>query len=108
MFKSGGSSFPSRGATDFASAVRKMAAQDSGVWKYDRNGSADSTVGSSRHSNILARAYNSGQGRGIFADRSQNRGSSRAAPVWLETGEAVGNIPQSTNILELYTFLVVG
>ncbi|KAH7564824.1 hypothetical protein ACOSQ2_008853 [Xanthoceras sorbifolium] len=91
MFKSN-SSFQSRGASDFASAVRKLAAQDSGVWKYDRNGSADSTVGSSRSSNVLASAYNSGQGRGVYADRLQNRGSARMTPVWLETGEAVANM----------------
>ncbi|ESR66197.1 hypothetical protein CICLE_v10007851mg [Citrus x clementina] len=91
MFKTS-SSFPSRGATDFASAVRKLASQDSGAWKYERNGSADSTIGSSRSSNVSASAYNSGHGRGIYADRLQNRGSARTAPVWLETGEAVANM----------------
>lgn len=91
MFKSS-SSIPSRGAIDFASAVRKLAAQDSGIWKYDRNGTADVNVGSSRSSHVLASNYNSGHGRGIFGDRLQNRGSGRAAPVWVETGEAVGNI----------------
>ncbi|CAI0401307.1 unnamed protein product [Linum tenue] len=92
MFKSG-ASFPSRGATDFASAVRKMALQDSNVWKYERNGSADSsTVGSSRSSNVLASAYSSAQGRGMYTDRLQNHTSSRASPVWLETGEAVANL----------------
>ncbi|KAJ0090128.1 hypothetical protein Patl1_13742 [Pistacia atlantica] len=94
MFKTS-SSIPSRGAGDFASAVRKLASQDSGVWKYDRNGSADTTIGSSRSSNVLASAYNGSHGRGVYADRLQNRGSARTAPVWLETGEAVGNIPQS-------------
>ncbi|CAL1370533.1 unnamed protein product [Linum trigynum] len=92
MFKSG-ASFPSRGATDFASAVRKMALQDSNVWKYERNGSADSsTVGSSRSSNVLASAYSSAQGRGMYTDRLQNNTSSRASPVWLETGEVVANL----------------
>ncbi|KAJ9183648.1 hypothetical protein P3X46_007473 [Hevea brasiliensis] len=92
LFKSS-SSIPSRGgALDFASAVRKLSSQDSGVWKYDRNGSADSTVGSSRSSHVLASSYGSGNGRGIFADRVENRGSARAAPVWLETGEAVANM----------------
>ncbi|CAN0918360.1 Polyadenylate-binding protein-interacting protein 7 [Linum grandiflorum] len=91
LFKSG-TSFPSRGATDFASAVRKMALQDSSVWKYERNGPADSTVGSSRSSNVLASTYSSGQGRGMYADRVHNRSSSRAAPTWLETGEAVGHL----------------
>jgi len=91
MFKSG-SSIPSRGAIDFASAVRKLASQDSGIWKYDRNGSADATIGSSRSSQVLASAYSSGQGRGVYGDRLQDRGSARAAPVWLETGDAVANM----------------
>ncbi|KAK2965573.1 hypothetical protein RJ640_018739 [Escallonia rubra] len=91
LFKSS-SSIPSRGATDFASAVRKMASQDSSMWKYDRNGSADASVGSSRSSHVLASSYNSGQGRGIYAERLQTRGSARNAPVWLETGEAVANM----------------
>lgn len=89
MFKSS-SSIPSRGAIDFASAVRKMASQDSGIWKYDRNGSGDASTGSSRSLNVLASAYNGGQGRANFGDRLQNRGSGRAAPVWLETGDTVG------------------
>ncbi|KAK3027513.1 hypothetical protein RJ639_040228 [Escallonia herrerae] len=91
LFKSS-SSIPSRGAIDFASAVRKMASQDSSMWKYDRNGSADASVGSSRSSHVLASSYNSGQGRGIYAERLQTRGSARNAPVWLETGEAVANM----------------
>jgi hypothetical protein len=89
MFKTS-SSIPSRGATDFASAVRKLASQDSGIWKYDRNGSGDASTGSSRSLNVLASAYNGGQGRTNFGDRLQNRGSARPAPVWLETGDAVG------------------
>ncbi|XP_015572940.1 polyadenylate-binding protein-interacting protein 7 [Ricinus communis] len=92
LFKSS-SSTPSRGgAIDFASAVRKLASQDSGIWKYERNGSADSAVGSSRSSHVLASSYSSGNGRGIYSERAQNRGSARAAPVWLETGEAVANM----------------
>ena len=89
MFKTS-SSIPSRGAIDFASAVRKLASQDSGIWKYDRNGSGDASTGSSRSLNAMASAYNGGQGRASFGDRLQSRGSSRAAPVWLETGDAVG------------------
>lgn len=82
---------PSRGATDFASAVRKMAPQDSSMWKYERNGSSDASIGSSRSSQVLASSFNSGQGRGIYGDRFQSRGSARSSPVWLETGDAVGN-----------------
>ncbi|KAL7165681.1 hypothetical protein ACSBR2_036543 [Camellia fascicularis] len=91
LFKSS-SSIPTRGATDFASAVRKMSSQDSGIWKYERNGSADASVGSSRSAHLLASSYSSGQGRSIYGDRLQSRSSSRTAPVWLETGEAVANM----------------
>ncbi|XP_065849617.1 polyadenylate-binding protein-interacting protein 7 isoform X2 [Euphorbia lathyris] len=92
LFKSS-SSIPSRaGTVDFASAVRKMASQDSGMWKYDRNGSGDSTIGSSRSSHVLASSYGTGNGRGVYADRAHSRNSPRAAPAWLETGEAVANM----------------
>ncbi|XP_057467712.1 polyadenylate-binding protein-interacting protein 7 [Actinidia eriantha] len=91
LFKSS-SSIPSRGAIDFASAVRKMSSKDSNTWKYERNGSADASVGSSRSAHVLASSYNGGQGRGIYGDKLQSRSSSRAAPVWLETGEAVANM----------------
>ncbi|KAF3662988.1 Polyadenylate-binding protein-interacting protein 7 [Capsicum annuum] len=91
LFRSG-SSIPFRGATDFASAVRKMASQDSSIWKYDRTGVAEGSVGSSRNSPALASSYNGGQSRGVYGDRLQSRGSTRAAPVWLETGESVANI----------------
>ncbi|PSS19235.1 Polyadenylate-binding protein [Actinidia chinensis var. chinensis] len=91
LFKSS-SSIPTRGAIDFASAVRKMSSQDSNTWKYERNGSADASVGSSRSVHVLARSYNGGHGRGIYGDKLQSRSSSLAAPVWLETGEAVANM----------------
>ncbi|WCJ29285.1 CTC-interacting domain 7 [Euphorbia peplus] len=92
LFRSS-SSIPARaGTVDFASAVRKMASQDSGMWKYERNGSGDSTIGSSRSSHVLASSYGSGNGRGVYADRAHSRNSSRAAPAWLETGEAVANM----------------
>ncbi|PSS19321.1 Polyadenylate-binding protein [Actinidia chinensis var. chinensis] len=58
-----------------------MSSQDSGTWKYDRNGSADASVGSSRSAqHALASSYKGGQGRGIFGDRLQSRSSSWAAP----------------------------
>ncbi|KAF1886273.1 hypothetical protein Lal_00045503 [Lupinus albus] len=91
MFRTS-SSLPSTGAIDFASAVRKLASQDSGIWKYDRNGSGDASTGSSRSLNVLASAYNGGQGSANFGDRSQNRGSARTVPIWLETGDAVANM----------------
>ncbi|GAB4854003.1 hypothetical protein Ancab_022585 [Ancistrocladus abbreviatus] len=86
LFKSS-SSLPPRGSIDFASAVRKLAFQDSGLWKYDRNGSVDASVGSSRSSHVLASSFSSGP-----ADRLQSHRPGRAAPVWLETGEAVANM----------------
>lgn len=86
MFKTS-STAPSLGATDFAAAVRKTAPLESSIWKFDKSHSS-STIGSSRSSHSLAGGY----GRSSFGDRLANRGSSRAAPVWLETGDAVGNV----------------
>ncbi|KAG5591030.1 hypothetical protein H5410_041544 [Solanum commersonii] len=37
--------------------VRKMVSQDSSIWKYDRTGVADGSVGSSRNSPVLASSY---------------------------------------------------
>lgn len=91
MFKSS-TTAPSGGATDFASAVRKMASQDSGAWKYNQNAYPDTTIGSSRSSHVLASSYSDGHGRMNYGDRLANRNSSRSAPVWLETGDAVGNV----------------
>ncbi|KAI4316451.1 hypothetical protein L6164_024429 [Bauhinia variegata] len=92
LFFNSNSTIPSRGAVDFASAVRKLASQDSGIWKYDKNGSGNAAIGSSRSSHVLASASNGGQGRANLGDRLQNGGSSRAVPVWLETGDAVANM----------------
>ncbi|XP_051151181.1 LOW QUALITY PROTEIN: polyadenylate-binding protein-interacting protein 7 [Andrographis paniculata] len=88
------SSIPSGGATDFASAVRKMASQDSSVWEYDRSGSSDANIGSTRGSKVVSIPYSSGgHERGIYGDRLQSWGSAQDVPsVWLETGEAVGNM----------------
>nr|GEV41841.1 hypothetical protein [Tanacetum cinerariifolium] len=91
MFKTSPTS-PSLGATDFASAVRKMAPQDSSIWKYERNHSPNSTIGSSRSSHSLSSGYGGGNGRSIYGERVANRSSSRSAPVWLETGDAVANM----------------
>ncbi|KAL5995097.1 hypothetical protein ACLOJK_025155 [Asimina triloba] len=84
LFKSP-SSAASRTDVDFASAVRKLASQDSGKWKYERNGSSDVDVGSSRNSQLLTGSFN---GRSTYGDKLQSYGSSRAGPVWLETGDA--------------------
>ncbi|KAL6536213.1 hypothetical protein OROGR_012785 [Orobanche gracilis] len=91
LFRSN-SFIPSKGATDFASAVRKMASQDSSIWKYERNGSSDASIGSSRSSQGLVGSYNSGQSRGVYGNRVQSRGSAHASPVWLDTGTVVANM----------------
>lgn len=91
LFRSS-SSLSAKGVTDFASAVRKLSPQDSSLWKYDRSGSADVAVGSSRSSHALSGSYNTGAGRSAYSDRMQGRGSARAAPTWLETGDAVANL----------------
>ncbi|PIA43127.1 hypothetical protein AQUCO_02000514v1 [Aquilegia coerulea] len=91
FFKTGSSAQP-RSATNFASAVKKLAPQDSNQPKYERYGSANTSIGSSRSSQYLASSYGGSQGRSTFGDRSQKYGSARGAPVWLETGEAVANM----------------
>lgn len=93
FFKSG-SSVSQTGSIDYVSAVRKLASQDSGMWKYERNDSADSSIGSSRNSHSsLAGAYKSGRGRSVYSDKLQSRAPNRPAPVWVETGDAVGKFP---------------
>ncbi|KAL5698305.1 hypothetical protein ACHQM5_029363 [Ranunculus cassubicifolius] len=92
FFKTGPSTQPRGGVTNFASAVKKMPPQDSSQ-KYERYGSANPSIGSSRSSQILGSSYGGGgHGRSAYVDRSQNYGSARGAPVWLETGEAVANM----------------
>ncbi|KAL3650714.1 hypothetical protein CASFOL_007117 [Castilleja foliolosa] len=87
------SAITSRGATDFASAVKKTAPQEPpSIWKYDNKGSSDTSIGSSRSSQVLRSSYNSGQDRGIFGNTLRNQGPARASPVWLETGESVANM----------------
>ena len=85
MFFSSSVSQP--GSIDYASAVKKLASQDSGMWKYERADS--SSIGSSRNSHAFpGAAYKSGS---IYSDKLQNR----PAPVWLETGDAVGKFSLS-------------
>lgn len=79
-----------RGAIDFASTVRKLASQDSARRKYERNSSADGSIGSSRSSQLLTSSYN-GNNKLAYGDKIRTSAAGRAAPVWLETGDAVGN-----------------
>lgn len=85
-----GTPFPSRGAIHFASAVQPIPPEDTGVWKFENNGSANANIGSSRSSHILASSYQGPPARGMFGDRLRSHGSGRAAPIWPETGEAIG------------------
>lgn len=90
-FKSASS--PHRGSLDFASAVKKMPSQNPSIWKPEKHGSNDARVGSSRSSHGLTSPYNGSQSRGVYGDGLQSRGGlTRAAPVWLETGETVANM----------------
>ncbi|CAI9773164.1 unnamed protein product [Fraxinus pennsylvanica] len=66
------SSISSRGAIDFASAVKTLASPN--IWKYYRNGSSNTSIRSSRSSLVLATSYTSSQGRGTYGDRVQSRG----------------------------------
>ncbi|PKA62161.1 hypothetical protein AXF42_Ash015045 [Apostasia shenzhenica] len=86
--------FPSsifRGTPDFASAVRKLALQDSGTWKYESNGSADGFGGSSGNAQLLSSSYKN-HSKLAYEKKLQGFGTSRATPVWLETGEAVASM----------------
>ena len=59
------SSIPSRGVTYFTSTVKKLATQNSSIWKFDRNGTADINVGSSNSLHVLASSHNSRQWGGF-------------------------------------------
>ncbi|CAN6483972.1 unnamed protein product [Victoria cruziana] len=80
-----------RSSTDFASAVRKLAPSESGSLKYVKNGSNDASTGTSRGSQRLTTSL-TGSSRSQNGDRLLNCGTTRGAPVWLETGDAVANI----------------
>lgn len=88
LYRSSSSIF--RGAPDFASAVRKLASQDNGTWKHEKNGSMDG-FGSGLTPQILTNSYK-GHGKLAHESKLQGFGATRAAPVWLETGEAVANM----------------
>lgn len=86
-------------ASGFASSARKISSLDGSRWKHERNGPADGSIGSSRTSQLLASSYN-GYGKLLYGDKSPSPGASRTTPVWLETGETVGNT------FQLYFFLL--
>uniref|UniRef100_A0A7N0USD2 Smr domain-containing protein n=1 Tax=Kalanchoe fedtschenkoi TaxID=63787 RepID=A0A7N0USD2_KALFE len=92
LFFKSSPTMPAGGAVDFASAVKKLASQSSRTWKQEKNNSPGSSIGSSRSSQLLASSCNNVQGRTVFGDTVKSHGTARAAPIWLETGEAVGNM----------------
>ncbi|PWA56504.1 CTC-interacting domain 7 [Artemisia annua] len=49
------------------------------------------TIGCSRSSHVLANAYNGGYGSLNYGNKLANRSSGRLTPIWLKTGNAVGN-----------------
>uniref|UniRef100_A0A0C9S854 TSA: Wollemia nobilis Ref_Wollemi_Transcript_5802_2324 transcribed RNA sequence n=1 Tax=Wollemia nobilis TaxID=56998 RepID=A0A0C9S854_9CONI len=79
-------------AADFAAVVRKNASENSGQWKYDRNGAMDVKLGSGRNSQV-SRASFAANSRVINGDRLRSSTNVRQTPqMWLETGEAVANM----------------
>uniref|UniRef100_A0A0D6QXS5 Smr domain-containing protein n=1 Tax=Araucaria cunninghamii TaxID=56994 RepID=A0A0D6QXS5_ARACU len=79
-------------AADFAAVVRKNASENSGQWKYDRNGAMDVKLGSGRNSQV-SRASFAANSRVINGDRLRSSTNVRQTPqTWLETGEAVANM----------------
>ncbi|CAA7394967.1 unnamed protein product [Spirodela intermedia] len=92
FLKSSGSVGASRGgAPDFASAVRRLASQDSGHWKLERNSSQEAAVGTIRNSQSLP-SLHSRQGRTLLGEKIQGLGKVQASPAWLETGDAVAQV----------------
>lgn len=79
-----------RGPPDFASAVRKLASQDNGTWKLERNGSVDGFGSSGVNRQLLTNSYK-GHGKLAHENKLQGLGAAQAGPVWLDTGEAVGS-----------------
>ncbi|CAN6478713.1 unnamed protein product [Victoria cruziana] len=92
-FLSGKPSFSgiSRNATDFASAVRKLASPDSGHWKYDGNGSPEISISTSRTSQHLTNSI-TGNNRSLNGGRLQNFVTGHRAAAWLDGGDVTANM----------------
>ncbi|KAI0498872.1 hypothetical protein KFK09_019770 [Dendrobium nobile] len=84
-----------RGPPDFASAVRKLASQDDGIWKHERNGSVDSFGSSGVNPQLLTSSYK-GHGKLAHENKLQGLRATQAGPAWLDTGDAVANIYSTT------------
>jgi len=85
IFNGRGSSTISGGAGDFVSAVRKLASQNSGHWKFKKGPEYGNGVSS--HSVPKQYGTSTKQSSG---NKFQSVSGARVAP-WLETGDAVGN-----------------
>jgi hypothetical protein len=85
IFNGRGSSTISGGPGDFVSAVRKLASQNSGHWKFKKGPEYGNGVSS--HSVPKQYGSNTKQSSG---NKFQSVSNARVAP-WLETGDAVGN-----------------
>ncbi|WVZ82132.1 hypothetical protein U9M48_029430 [Paspalum notatum var. saurae] len=86
IFNGRSSSAMSSGAGDFVSAVRKLASQNSGNWKFKKGpeyGNGVSTIS-------LPKQYSSST-KQSSGNKFQSVSSARVAP-WLETGDAVANM----------------
>lgn len=91
LYRSPSSIFRGASAPDFASAVRKLASQDNGAWKHERNGSVDSFGSSGVNPQVLTNSYK-GHGKLAHENKLQGLGATQAGPIWLETGETVANM----------------
>jgi hypothetical protein len=85
IFNGRGSSTISGGAGDFVSAVRKLASQNSGHWKFKKG----PEYGNGVSSHSVPKQYSTGT-KQSSGNKFQSVSSARVAP-WLETGDAVGN-----------------
>lgn len=66
--------------------------------KHNRDPYQDATIESSRSSLDLTSSYYDGHGRMKYGDMLANRSSVRSSPVWLETGDAFGNVLMKYNV----------
>jgi hypothetical protein len=86
IFNGRGSSTISGGAGDFVSAVRKLASQNSGHWKFKKG----PEYGNGVSSHSVPKQYSTGT-KQSSGNKFQSVSSARVAP-WLETGDAVANM----------------
>ncbi|KAJ4792739.1 CTC-interacting domain 7 [Rhynchospora pubera] len=83
--------------TNFASAVRKVNSSDPLHGRLENKNSTEygASVGTSRVSQISPRQYNSTSKLAV-SNKLPSGGPARAAPIWLETGDAVASMYAET------------